>query len=82
MAEVNLGPEVQTVKLLRMGKHRLHHVTLRKGVGVEEAIAKYRNNPAIEYAEPNYVYHFSGIPNDPLFTQLWGPQLLDKPFVE
>ena len=28
--------------------------------------------PAIEYAQPNYVYYALGIPNDPGFSQQWG----------
>lgn len=40
---------------------------------VEEAIAKYSNDPNIEYIEPNYRVSAVGtIPNDPNFNQLWG----------
>jgi subtilisin family serine protease len=61
----------QTMKSFSFGAHRWHHLKLVKGVTVEDAIAKYRQHAAVEYAEPNYVFPLAGIPNDPLFTQLW-----------
>jgi subtilisin family serine protease len=41
---------------------------------VAQAIQALQNHPAIEYAEPNWVYQHHGTPNDPYFTsgQLWG----------
>ena len=61
-----------TMKSFSAGTHRLHHLKLGKGVAVEDAVTKYRQHPAVEYAEPNYVYQLAGIPNDPKFDQLWG----------
>ena len=48
------------------------HVKLPQGMTVEQAIDMYRNDPDVEYAEPNYIYHATLIPNDSSFTQLWG----------
>jgi subtilisin family serine protease len=31
-----------------------------------------RNDPRVEYVEPNYIYRASGTPNDPQFNDLWG----------
>jgi hypothetical protein len=39
---------------------------------VERAIRKYKSNPFIEYAEPNYKYYALNSPNDPYFTEQWG----------
>ncbi len=41
---------------------------------VMSSIAALKNNPMIEYAEPNWVYTTSAVPNDPLYTSgsLWG----------
>jgi subtilisin family serine protease len=41
---------------------------------VAQAIQALQNHPAIEYAEPNWVYQHQATPNDPYFTggQLWG----------
>lgn len=38
----------------------------------KETIAAYRRDPNVEFAEPNYIVHAAGIPNDPSFPLLWG----------
>ena len=39
---------------------------------VAEATAELTADPGVLYAEPNYVYRASAVPDDPLFPQLWG----------
>jgi len=39
---------------------------------VESAIASLEQQSDVLYAEPNYVYEATDIPNDPSFNQLWG----------
>ena len=48
------------------------HVKLPQGMTVEQAMDMYRNNPNVEYAEPNYIYHASADANDTSFDELWG----------
>ena len=62
----------QTIKTFAVGSETFHHVKLGQGVNVEDALSKYRQSPAIEYVEPNYIYRVSAIPNDTQFTSLWG----------
>lgn len=62
----------QTIKSFTAGVDRFHHLKLGKGENVEDALAKYRHSPAVEYAEPNYLRQLSAIPNDTQFTSLWG----------
>jgi subtilisin family serine protease len=45
---------------------------LPKGVAVPDAIAQYKQNPNVLYAEPDYLRHKDVIPNDPYFNILWG----------
>jgi Subtilase family/Fervidolysin N-terminal prodomain/IPT/TIG domain len=41
----------------------------------EQAVKSLKSNPDIEYAEPNYERHISGVtPNDPLFISQWAHQ--------
>jgi subtilisin family serine protease len=43
------------------------------GVSVEQIIEQYKNDPSIEYIEPDYlVKAFDTTPNDPYFSELWG----------
>lgn len=51
---------------------RMHHIKLKKGMSVEEAVAYYQADPAVEYAEPNFLVSALAVPNDPSFPQLWG----------
>ena len=41
------------------------------GMTTEEAIAALSADPAVEYAQPNHVFHVDAVPNDPSFTSLW-----------
>ncbi|MDN4592862.1 S8 family peptidase [Polycladomyces subterraneus] len=55
-------------------------VKIPSGKSVSQVVREYRNNPNVEYAEPNYIYHADWTPNDPYFsTQQWGPQKVQAP---
>jgi subtilisin family serine protease len=53
-------------------KTGVQHLKLPRGMSVEEAVRKYEEDPNVEYAEPNYIVHALGVPDDPSFGQLWG----------
>jgi subtilisin family serine protease len=38
----------------------------------DAVISQLKQDPNVEIAEPNYIYHATKTPNDPLFGQLWG----------
>lgn len=46
-------------------------VGLPNSLDVTDALRAYRQRPEVEYAEPDYVVHLIGTPNDPLFPQVW-----------
>jgi len=50
---------------------QLEKVRLPEGLPITEAIAAYKSNPEVLYAEPNYVVHAFNTPNDPQFPQQW-----------
>jgi subtilisin family serine protease len=59
----------------RVGRDRgLLEVTLDPGVSVADALAAYRKNPLVDYAEPNWIYTTTAVSNDPSYTNgsLWG----------
>ena len=59
-----ISPRVTNTEVLKIGK----------GVSVEAAIARLKNQPGIRFVEPNYIVHSMAISNDPYFTNssLWG----------
>ena len=50
----------------------LEHHRLPPHVSVDAAIANYRKNPDVLYAEPNYIVRTTYTPNDTSFFDLWG----------
>jgi subtilisin family serine protease len=64
-----------TVKRLVLPGLQLVHVH----GSVQDAVASLRSNPAVAYAEPNYVYHADAAPNDPRYAQLWGLARISAP---
>ena len=61
----------RSVKLVS-GIMNISKVKLSLGETVSAAIEAYQSNPNIEYAQPNYIYHATALPNDTSFPQLWG----------
>jgi subtilisin family serine protease len=51
--------------------HNLVRVDLPAGQSVTDAVAAFESDPAVLYAEPDYVVHASVTPNDSQFGQLW-----------
>lgn len=59
---------------------RVQHIKLKKGLAVEEAIRLYKSDPAVEYAEPNYLVSVTQTtPNDTYYqsTGSWGQSFKD-----
>jgi subtilisin family serine protease len=50
----------------------VHHIKLKPGETVAEAIKKYSDDPNVEYAEPNYIVHALATPLDTSYGELWG----------
>lgn len=46
-------------------------VKLGAGKTVAETVASYSNDPSVEYAQPNYIYHTTLAANDTNYAQQW-----------
>jgi thermitase len=47
---------------------------------VQKMMQKYKQDPNVEYVEPNYYFHATWTPNDPAFSSSqWGPQKIQAP---
>lgn len=58
-------------RLLRvLGKSDVHQV--QTPLAVADAVRGYQSQPDVEYAEPNYIYRSTLVPNDTRFAELWG----------
>ncbi|PKG85971.1 peptidase S8 [Colwellia sp. 75C3] len=58
-------------KYRNLKKGRIAKFSLN-GVSVKNALEKLRKNPAVLYAEPDYIVNASVMPDDSSFADLWG----------
>jgi subtilisin family serine protease len=54
------------------GIERSGIMLVRTTAGVGPAVEKLRRSGLVDYVEPNYKVSINAVPNDPLFTNLWG----------
>jgi len=68
------NPSNQTLKSQAISKTlNIHVIKLPSNMEVEDALKKYKNDPNVEYAEPNYIVRaFETTPNDPYYSSQWG----------
>jgi subtilisin family serine protease len=55
----------------RFAAFRMQLVKLPHGLAVSDAVRHYRRDPAVSFAEPNYLRYATVVPTD-LFGDLWG----------
>lgn len=67
-----LNARYGTRTLQHFSNLNIHRKKLPGAMTVGEAINAFRSDPAVEYAEPNYIYSLVRVPNDASFAQLWG----------
>ncbi|MCH8003942.1 MAG: S8 family serine peptidase [Nanoarchaeota archaeon] len=74
----SLNLDKAKVKKIARGKNKhfkdkgLDRLYLLKVGNAEKAIKNLKNNPNVEYVEPNYIVTITLIPNDPDFSKLYG----------
>lgn len=58
----------------------LTRVKLAAGTDMKKAMAEYRSSAAVEYVQPNYVYHALLVPDDPHYWRQWNmPKISAEP---
>jgi subtilisin family serine protease len=61
------------------GDRNLHLVQNPPGISVAEAVARYRANPNVLYAEPDHVVKIVATPTDPLWSKQWDMTKISAP---
>src|SRR5215211_1031293 len=67
-ANVRVGARVSR----RFPAFRMQLVKLPRGLAVSDAVRQYRRDPAVTFAEPNYLRYATVVPTDQFFGDLWG----------
>jgi subtilisin family serine protease len=57
----------------------LHVMDLPPGLTVSQAVARYKNNPNVVYAEPDYIVQADTDPTDPKWAQQWDMMQISAP---
>jgi subtilisin family serine protease len=68
---------ILTLKVLRF--EGVHRVKLPDGMAVHDALDLFRQDPQVEFAEPNYYRHIRATPNDTNYASLWGLPKINAP---
>jgi subtilisin family serine protease len=55
-----------------IGNSRVRRVILEPDASLDQALAAFRSNPEVEFAEPNYLVHAQASPGDTYFLRQWG----------
>lgn len=64
--------EIKEFKTLSNSLSKTYILLKSKTLSTDELMEEYKNDPDVEYVEPNYIYYPSKTPNDPKFNLLWG----------
>lgn len=51
---------------------KISRIIIADGSDVATAVQAYQADANVEYAQPNYIYHATAVPNDANYGQLWG----------
>jgi len=77
---IDIGPknlQAESVRVHDLSK--IYRVKFSGAVDVLEAVREYQKDPALEYAEPNYIYHAQLTPNDPRYGSQWDLPKIEAP---
>lgn len=59
-------------RVIRGGNRMYHQVHISRGQSVSEAVERFRRDPMVVNAQPNYIYRLKAAPNDTNYGMLWG----------
>lgn len=72
-AQINSIEREGAKRITKLTNKGWNRVKLQADKDLQTAIDDFKNDPNVEYAQPNYIYHkLSTIPDDALFGQQWG----------
>lgn len=66
-----LFQEFEVSKINKIKKLEIHHLGIPASFTVLEMVEKFKKNPLIKFAEPNYRRYKMVIPDDPYYSQQW-----------
>ena len=74
-----LGRAPERVTVPALDRIYILQFFLARDESIEEVLAAYKNDPAVEYAELNYIVSLDLVPNDPLYAGQWALSKISAP---
>lgn len=68
------APKGAELLKLKDGLSRVYKLELDLTAPIEQIIEELKEDPEVEYVEPNYIMTDQAAPNDPFYPQMWGLQ--------
>jgi subtilisin family serine protease len=72
MRRAALESSARAIRSQAIGSSRVHRVVLESGASLDQALAVYRKDPDVEFAEPNYLVRPQVSPGDFYYQRQWG----------
>ncbi|HEX3032732.1 MAG TPA: S8 family serine peptidase, partial [Bacillota bacterium] len=69
--EARVFTKTKTKAVKKVGKIGTTKVKLNDGSKLQETLAVFKSDPAVEYVQPNYYYELTYSPNDPSYGSQW-----------
>jgi serine protease len=69
--EIEAVSDFHQTEILEKSRDRFLKLKISESQTVEDLLKKYKDDPRIEYAEPNYIAKALSIPNDPYYKYQW-----------
>lgn len=63
--------EFEADEIDEIGELEIRHLKIPSGIQVSDMVKKFKKNPLIEFAEPNYIAYASMTPDDPYYSYQW-----------
>ena len=63
--------DLNVTKISEIEKLEVHRLNIPEGTNVSKVIEKFKKNPFVEFAEPNYYVYTSFVPNDQFYCFQW-----------
>jgi len=63
--------DLNVTKISEIEKLEVHRLNIPERTNVSEVIERFKKNPFVEFAEPNYYVYTSFVPNDPIYCLQW-----------
>ncbi|MFH0863883.1 MAG: S8 family peptidase [Candidatus Gottesmanbacteria bacterium] len=75
--EINRGRKIDADKFLKTDLSRIYKITFNKKIQIDSLISQFKQDPQVEYVEPNFIYTAFYTPDDPYYLDTY-PTIIEN----